>query len=89
MGENLNLEKITLFALGSPPDSLAKTDFASFTVLFNSGSQPFGSERPAAAHVPYGFESSHPGQSLRRVSSGTCCSSETGGDSYGVKHLAS
>lgn len=42
IGENLNLEKIILFVLGSP-DSLAKTEFAPLIVLFNSGSQPLGS----------------------------------------------
>ena len=82
------MEKITLFTLGSPPVSLAKTELASLTLLF-SGSQPLGSEGPATAHVPYGFNPSHPGQSLRRVSSGTRCSSETGRDPHGMKHFAS
>lgn len=88
-GKNTNLEKIILFNLCLPSDFLAKNEFASLTLFFTSGSQPLGSKRPATAHVPYGFDPSHPGQSLRRVSSGTSCSFETGGDSHGMKHLAS
>lgn len=75
----MNLESHYPACPKCPPNSL--------TVLFNSGSQLLGSERSAAAHVPYGFEPPHPGQSLRRISSGTCCSFETGRDSHGMRPL--
>lgn len=66
---------------------MVKTKNLPLTVLFELGSELLGSERPAAAHVPYGSEPPHPGQILGRISAGTSCSFEAGGNPHGMSLL--